>query len=629
MKSTLPFGAWPSRLTSEAVASASVRLAEPRLDVDDLYWLETRPSQQGRTTLLRRTGDGRTHEIVPSPFSVRNRVHEYGGGAFAVEDGLVVFANDADQRLYLVDGASGAAQPTALTPADGTRYADLVIDRQRKRLICVAERARSGGEPENLLVAVDLDSGEVRPLARGADFYACPRIDPTGQRLAYLSWDHPAMPWDSTHLHVADLREDGTLGRAVTVAGGVDEAISGPAWSPAGRLFFVSDRSGFCNLFRMDDEGKPACVHDKPADFAAPAWVFGLSSYAFLDEHTVLCSFQEAGLWHLGTVEVDTGRLAPVPTHLTQLGYLVGREGRTILAGGSATDEPALYAYEHGSRSLTLVHRPAALTIDEGDLARPQPITFAGRSGASAHGLVYLPCSVAYDGPAGERPPLIVVCHGGPTGSTSTALNLAIQFWTSRGFAVLDVNYRGSTGYGRTYRKALDRQWGVVDVEDCVDGARALAERGVVDGKRMAIRGSSAGGFTVLCALAFHDAFAVGASYYGVSDLEALAKDTHKFESRYLDSLVGPYPERRDLYRARSPVHAAARIACPVIFFQGDQDRVVPPDQTVRMADALASRGLEAPVHMFPGEQHGFRRKETIAAALNAELAFYRKVFAI
>jgi dipeptidyl aminopeptidase/acylaminoacyl peptidase len=631
-KASLPCGTWPSPLTAELVAGASIRLSEPRLDGEALYWLETRPAQQGRTTLLRRSPDGRMTEIVPAPFSVRNRVHEYGGGAFAVQAGVLVFANDADQRLYRLDvGDAGPTQPLAITPADGTRYGDLTLHQSGNRLLCVVERARAGTEPENFLASVDLASGEVHALARGADFYACPRLAPDGTHLAYLSWDHPAMPWDACRLHLVRLGSDGAPveATATVVAGQVDEAIFQPTWSPAGRLHFISDRAGFSNLYRVAADGAITCVCTLAADFAAPPWVLGLSTYAFLDETTVLCSYQRAGLWHLATLRVDEGRLDTLDTPLTQTSYVVAGGGHAVVVAGSPDEELGLHGFDPATRALSLIHRPSAHALVAEDLAYPQPLAFTSAGNATAHALLYPPSSARYQAREGERPPLIVICHGGPTGSASTALNPGIQFWTSRGFAVLDVNYRGSTGYGRAYRKALDGQWGVVDVEDCVAGARTLAERGIVDGKRMAIRGSSAGGFTVLCALAFHDVFAAGASHYGVSDLEALAKDTHKFESRYLDTLVGPYPERRDLYLARSPLFAAARIACPVIFFQGQDDRVVPPDQTERMTSALRARGLLAPMLLFPGEQHGFRRKETITAALEAELDFYREVFAI
>jgi dipeptidyl aminopeptidase/acylaminoacyl peptidase len=624
------FGAWPSPLTAEAVAEGSVRLGGLALDGDDVYWAESRASEQGRLALLRKREGGDVEEIVRAPHSVRTRVHEYGGGAFAVEAGVVIFANDADQRLYRIDTTLPAPwQAEALTPPQATRYADLQIDRRLGRVVCVAERNRAGGEPENFIAGVSLASGEVRVLVRGADFYAFPRMNPAGTRLAFLTWNHPAMPWDACELHVAEIGADGSLAPSVKVAGGAGESIFQPAWSPAGVLTFASDRSGFSNLYRVSSDGAAVCVCAAEAEFATPLWVFGLSTYAWLDGSTIACIFQKSGFWHLATLASETGRLDAVATDLTELGTVFAHGGRALFVGGSAAHAPALYSLWAKSREVKLFHCPAPDAVTADAIAHPSAVSFPTEGGATAYGLLYLPQSPDCEAMPDERPPLLVICHGGPTASTSTALNLNVQFWTSRGFAVLDVNYRGSTGYGRAYRKALDGQWGKADVEDCLAGARMLAAQGLVDGKRMAIRGSSAGGFTVLCALAFHDVFAAGASYYGVSDLEALAQDTHKFESHYLESLVGPYPQRRDIYYARSPIHAAERLSCPVIFFQGLQDRVVPPAQAENMVAALKSRGLAAPLVIFPDEQHGFRRKESICRALSAELAFYRDVFGI
>jgi len=620
-----PYGAWPSPLSAEAVAAGSVRLSGLWLDGADLYWTESRPLEQGRLTLLCKRGAGPVRELVPAPYSVRSRVHEYGGGAFAARNGLVIFANDSDQRLY----RAGPTGPTPLTAPGPDRYADLQFDHRRDRLLCVVERARDGGEAENFLAAVALATGEVTPLRRGADFYAFPRLDPAGQRLAFLCWNHPAMPWDACELQVAGIRADGSLATPIKVTGGEGEAIFQPGWSPKGELTFVSDRSGFSNLYRLGPDGAVTCMCEMAADFAAPLWVFGLSTSAWLDERNLACLLQQSGFWRLGTLDSATGRLEFVDTDLTELGPIFAAEGRAVFVGGSANQASAIHAFEGKTRAVRLLHRPAGVPLAPEIVARPRAFDFPTAGNVTAHGLLYLPHNPGYEGLPGQRPPLLVLCHGGPTASTSTALHPSIQFWTSRGFAVLDVNYRGSTGYGRAYRKLLDGQWGVADVEDCVAGATALAEAGVVDGGRMAIRGSSAGGYTVLCALAFHDVFAAGASYYGVCDLAALAADTHKFESRYLDSLVGPYPACRDLFRARSPLFAASALSCPVIFFHGEQDRVVPKAQAEAMAGALRRRGLAAPVRLFPDEQHGFRRKESIRAALTAELEFYRQVFDI
>jgi dipeptidyl aminopeptidase/acylaminoacyl peptidase len=629
VKQARPCGSWPSPIGPDTVAGGSVRLGGIGLDDADreaVYWLESRSAEQGRLTLLRSRG-GRVEELLRAPFSVRNRVHEYGGGAFAVAEGVVIFCNDSDQQLYRLDTNAPSARPEQLTACPGTRFADLQIDGAHDRLICVAERARADREPENLLVQVSLASGAVTDLVAGADFYAFPRLHPGGSKLAYLCWNHPAMPWDSCELHVAELGPDGYPSRDVRIAGGAAESIFQPSWSPEGLLHFVSDRNGYGNLYRVSDDGAAVCVCPMEAEFATPLWVFGLSTYAWLDQGTLACVYQKDGFWHLGRLATGTGRLDQVTTELTELGLLFAGGDRAVFVGGSPAKEPAIYRFD-GER-IQLLHAPAGHRMGEDTVSLPRPIDFPTSAGGTAHGLYYPPTSPCYEPLPEEKPPLLVISHGGPTGATSTALSLTIQFWTSRGFGILDVNYRGSTGYGRAYRKMLDGNWGVFDVEDCVAGARALAAQGWVDGTRMAIRGSSAGGLTVLCALAFHDVFSAGASYYGVCDLVGLATDTHKFESRYLDSLIGPYPERADLYRSRSPVYAADRIACPVIFFQGTEDRVVPPAQAEAMVLALRQRGLEAPLFLFPGEQHGFRRRETVIAALGAELDFYRKVFGI
>lgn len=621
----LAAGAWPSSLGAEVVAAASSRLGGLRADGDDVYFTETRPREGGRVALLRLRPGSPVEEVVPAPLSVRSRVHEYGGGAYTVHRGLLVFSNDADQRLYRLE--PGGAVP--LTPAGAGRFADLELDPRRNRVLCVLERPRDPGEPENLLAAVPLDGGPPVPLERGADFYASPRLDPTGERLAFLRWHHPRMPWDGCELRLAELDAGGTPSATTTVAGGPDEAIFQPGWSPRGELLYVSDRSGFSNLYRLDARDGAVALCPMPADLASPAWVFGLSTCAWLDETHLACLYQRSGLWHLGLLETGSDRLAPVETDLTELGMVVAGTGGVAFAGASAAEPMALFQLDRATHAIRRLHRPAGAGLAPESISRPRPFDFPTTGGVTAHALFYPPHHPDFEPLPDERPPLLVICHGGPTASASTALNLGLQFWTSRGFAVLDVNYRGSTGYGRAYRKLLDGQWGVADVEDCVAGATALARAGLVDGKRMAIRGSSAGGLTVLGALAFHQVFAAGASYYGVCDLEALATDTHKFESRYLESLVGPYPAHRDRYRARSPLHAAASIRCPVIFFHGEEDRVVPAAQAHAMATALRERGLPAPLLLFPDEQHGFRREETVRACLTAELAFYQQVFGI
>jgi dipeptidyl aminopeptidase/acylaminoacyl peptidase len=628
--SVAPFGAWASPITAALAASGIVRLTGVALDGDDVYWNEGRPAEGGRNVVVRRQASGAVADATPPPFNVRSRVHEYGGGAFAVRDGVLFFVHDADQRIWRLD-SDGGLRP--LTPDRAGRHADLVLDPVRPRLICVREEHPPAGaaraEPRNTVVAISLTGGEAEVLAAGADFYSGLTFDAAGRRLAYLSWDHPRMPWQGTELWVAPLDADGRPGPAERVAGGPTESVAQPAFSPDGVLHFVSDRHGWWNIYR---QGPRACepVWQDEGEFAAPLWSFGMASYGWVDRSTIAAAYHRDGMWHLAAINTDMdgdGALVPIASPLTEIAHLRAAGGRAVFVGASPSEAPAIWQLRGGE--LSRLHSPSAPVVAPELVSQPRPIAFATGGGATAHALHYPPTNPEWRAPGGERPPLIVMSHGGPTMVTSTALSLALQFWTSRGFAVLDVNYRGSTGYGRAYREALDGQWGIADVEDCVAGARHLCAAGLADPARLAIRGSSAGGYTTLAALTFTDVFGAGASYYGIGDLEALARDTHKFESHYLDTLIGPYPDRADLYRARSPLYHVDGLRCPVIFFQGLEDRVVPPAQAEGMVAALTAKGIEAPYLPFPGEQHGFRRAETVATALEAELAFYRRVLSL
>ena len=622
-----PYGAWKSPLTSALIAARAVRLEAPRFDGPDLYWIEGRPSEGGRNVIVRRAADGDRRDVLPAPFNARTRVHEYGGGAYTVHQGVLYFSNFSDQRLYRLP-PGGAPQP--LTPALPLRYADGVVDAARGLLFCVREDHRAAGqEARNTLVRLPL-TGEVTEglvIAEGYDFYAAPRLNPEGDRLAWLCWNHPNMPWDGCELWLADVRPDGDLTNARCVAGGEEESIFQPTWGPDGRLYFVSDRTGWWNLYRLEgNAARP--LQPMEAEFGQPQWVFGQSTFVFPDAHTLLCSYEREGTDHLGKLDLRTLTFETLPLPYSSLGQLTsGPAERVALLTGSPTEVTTLQLFDLTTGASTPIRRSTELTLDPGYLAIPEALTFPTSNGLVAHAFFYRPQNRDFAAPEGERPPLLVLSHGGPTGAASSALNLSIQYWTSRGFAVLDVNYGGSTGYGRAYRQRLNGNWGVVDVEDCINGARYLVERGEVDGARLAIRGGSAGGYTTLCALTFHKVFAAGASHYGIGDAEALARDTHKFESRYLDRLIGPYPERADLYRARSPIHFTDRLACPVIFFQGSEDPVVPPNQAEAMVAALKEKGIPVAYVSFEGEQHGFRRAENIQRALDAELYFYSRIF--
>jgi dipeptidyl aminopeptidase/acylaminoacyl peptidase len=608
------------------VAQAAARPGNPRVDGDTLYWLEARPAEGGRFVVVRQGPAGGPRDLTPPGFNVRSRVHEYGGGAYTVFAGTVYFVNQSDQQVYR-QGATPA--PSPLTAPGPRRYADLVVDAPRRRLVCVAEEHAPGAEPRAALVTVPLDaSGDDpgRTLASGADFFASPRLSADGARLAWLTWDHPDMPWDATRLWVARFAPDGGLHAPRLVAGGPGESVFQPEWGPDGSLYFISDRSGWWNLYRWRD-GAVVALAPMEAEFGLPQWVFGMSTYAVLSDGTLACAFARDGTWHLARLDPGLQTLREVPTGYTVLGDLAADGLSVVATAAGPTDGPALVRIAPGSGRCETLQPGAGVLLTAEWVAPALPLAFPTGDATDGHALLYLPRNPAFTAPVAERPPLLVRCHGGPTAAATPAYDPLVQFWTTRGLAFLDVNYAGSTGYGRAHRRRLEGRWGVADVDDCVAAARHLAALGQVDAARLAIRGSSAGGFTALCALAFRDVFRAGAVYYGVSDLESLARDTHKFESRYLDRLIGPYPETAETYRARSPLRHAHRITAPVLFFQGLEDRVVPPDQTERMVAALKASGTPVTYLAFPNEAHGFRQAQSIAAALEAELGFYGEVF--
>lgn len=622
-----PCGGWSSPITSDLIVTGTIGLGGVQLDGDDIYWLEHRPAEAGRYVLVRRTPDGERSDLTPAPWNVRTRVHEYGGGAYTVEGGQVLYANFADQRWY-EHQAEGEPRPVS---DEGYRHADAVIDRIRGRLVCVQEDHTDDFEPVNRLVSLDLvGGGPMQVLAEGNDFYAAPRISPDGSRVTYLTWKHPDMPWDATELWVVHIENFGAPGVAECVAGqGGGESVCDPRWSPDGTLYFISDRSGWWNLYRWKDgQAEPVCARE--AEFTRPHWVFGGSPYAFVSAQQMVCSWSQKGLWRLGLLDLTSGDLEEIPTEFTSITSLRATATHAVFAAASPTELGVLVRLDLATKEQEVLRRASSLEVDPACFSLPEPIEFPTElegEEVTAHALYYAPRNPAHTVPAGERPPLLVLSHGGPTSAASSSLRLDIQFWTSRGFAVVDVNYGGSSGYGRAYRQRLEGRWGIVDMRDCAQAATYLVERGEVDGERLAIRGGSAGGYTTLCALTFLDTFQAGASHFGVSDLEALARDTHKFESRYLDRLIGPYPERADLYRARSPIHATDELSCPVIILQGLEDEVVPPSQAEVMVEALRAKGIPVAYVPFEGEQHGFRKAENIKRALEAELYFYAKVF--
>jgi len=631
-----PCGAWRSPISARLLAEQTVGLGQLRVDGDDLYWLEVRPSDAGRSVLVRRAADGSRADITAAPHNVRTRVHEYGGGAYAVRGGTVWYSNMADGRLHRRDRHDAVAQP--ITPEAKLRYADLCVDAPRDRLVCVREdhehlaRSTTPGhgdrppEPQNTIVAVPARGGEQRVLVQGADFYAAPRLDPAGERICWLSWNHPDMPWDGCELWVARIDADGMPSGAQRVAGGREESICQPEWSPDGVLHFVSDRGGWWNLYRVVD-GEVEALTAEHAEFGAPMWQLGYSQYAFVDASRIACLFTRNGIMRLATLDISSRTLAEVPAPYTHASLSLGvSRGRAVMVAASPQQAHAVVEVDLDSGATTVLRAAVQVDLDEAYISVPQPVEFPTADGQTAYALYYAPTNPEHSLPDGERPPLLVRTHGGPTAQAVAALDLEVQFWTSRGIGFLDVDYGGSSGYGREYRRRLDGRWGVVDVDDCVAGALHLARQGLADPERLLIDGGSAGGYTTLCVLTFRDAFAAGASYFGVADLAGLAEDTHKFESRYLDRLVGPYPAMRRLYDERSPIHHADRLARPVILFQGLDDRVVPPNQAEAMFAAMRERGVPCAYVAFEGEDHGFRRADSIVRSHEGELYFYSRV---
>jgi dipeptidyl aminopeptidase/acylaminoacyl peptidase len=675
---TAPFGSWATPLTSEVVVAAAVRLGEVRVDGGDVVWAEGRPAEGGRTQLVRRRADGTTQELLPEGVNARTAVHEYGGAAWWVCDGVVWFTDWADQRLYRLD-PGGAPVPLTPEPARprGDRYADGEPTPDGTRIVCVRERhlapdALTGEPPSGGNASLDtttvhnevviLDAavpegaeGPAEPevLVTGPDFVAAPRLSPDGSTLAWLQWDHPAMPWDAAQLVVRDL----ATGEETVVAGGPGESVSEPQWRPDGSLWFLSDRTDWWNLYRWEPGTDIAAVVRVDADIGVPAWTFGTARYAVLDDGRVVVARWRDGFDGLAVRGPDGG-VTDLDLPFTGVSAVVAAGADTVVVvAGSPTAEPGVHRVELGvepedaaergpthrqtrqgaeptaSRParVTTLRPPRDLDLDPGYLSVPELVRFPSVDGAdtprTGYALFYPPANPRFRGPADERPPLLVVIHGGPTSKAVPVLAVGVQYWTSRGFAVVDVDYGGSSGYGRPYRELLRDSWGVVDVADCLAAARTLAQRDRVDPQRLCIRGGSAGGYTTLAALAREDTpFAAGADHFGVADLEALARDTHKFESRYLDGLVGPYPAEREVYVERSPITHVDRFTRPLIVLQGAEDAVVPPAQSEAIVAALRHKGVPVAYLLFDGEQHGFRRAENVRRALDAELSFYAQV---
>ncbi len=618
-----PYGSWRSPISAEMLVQGAVRFGDTSLDGDTMYWVESRPQEEGRHVVVRRSAIGQIEDVLPPPFSARTLVHEYGGGALMVSGGTVFFTNYADQRIWRMKPGEA---PQPLTGEGRLRFADFVHDAARNRLIAVCEdHTTSDSDPAVRIVAVSLADGKVETLVEGADFYSNPRISPDGRQLAWLSWNHPNLPWDGTELHVASLADDGSVGAPRKVAGGRDESIFQPSWSPDGTLYFVSDRTNWWNLYAERD-GDIVAILLMEAEFGVPQWVFGMTTYGFAADGQLVARYTQGGTWNVLRINPRSGEHTRLDLPYSTVSDIHVAGDRAFVTAASPTELEALVEIELATGDTHVLRRSSPIEPDRAYTSAPEAIEFPTDGGKTAHAFYYPPVNRDFCGPDGEAPPLLVFIHGGPTSATAAQFRLSTQYWSSRGFAVCDVNYGGSTGFGRDYRNRLRGAWGVVDVADAINAARYLAKSGKADPRKLLIRGGSAGGYTTLACLAFSDVFRCGASHFGVSDLVLLLEAPHKFESRYLDLLIGPYPQEEKRYRERSPIFHLDGFDRPVILLHGLEDKVVPPNQAEVILESLKKRGVPVAYVPFAGEQHGFRKAENIIRAHEAEIYFYSRI---
>ncbi len=639
-------GSWDSPISAQMVTDSSPNLNFLKSHDNKLYWVEGRPWDNGRNVIMCRFEDGTVCDVLPAPFSHLSRVHEYGGCAYVVHSNSLYFVNAADQRIYQINLNSGEC-PLPITKDDKWRYADIIIDNRSNRLIAVGESHNERKDPENVIVAIGLDRfdqtfSKTEILVSGSDFFAYPRLSPSGNELCWLQWQHPNMPWDQSELVMADLTNY-ELTNARNIISNPNESLMQPHWAPNGDLYVISDRSNWWNIYKIipgNADGKYDLrpLMEMDAEFCAPLWQLGATYFDFIDSNTIACLFTKGGLWHVALLDTIGSEIKEIKTEFDSLHSISILDGQLSCVASNFSCAPRILTipFRNIPEVISAVYIPcsgikkiatSAVHLDSQNFSKPKSIWFKSNDKALVHGFLYSPAIAKYRIPEDTLPPVIIMCHGGPTGATGTSLNLKIQFWTSRGFSVFDINYRGSSGFGRKYRQSLSGAWGIADVEDAKFAVFHLIKSGLVNSNQCIIRGSSAGGFTVLATLTFTDTFNVGACYYGISDLEALTKDTHKFESYYLEDLIGPYPFEREKYMQRSPINYIDQLNCPVVFFQGSQDKVVPPDQAKKMVEALEKRNIYHKHVEYVNEGHGFRKAANIVHALETELAFYLEVF--
>ncbi len=617
----LPFGSWKSPITTDLIVQESLSFQEMALFENTLYYTELRPSEKGRVALIQQLPNGKLVDLVPE-MSIRNRVHEYGGAALTIGGGNLFFTNDKDKKFYTLNKQG---QPVVLIQDESKRFADGTVTPDGKTIVLVCEEHQEDGKVINSLVKYE--DGVLTKIASGHDFYASPRFSKDGTKLAFMTWDFPNMPWDGSTLWMCTVLKEGTLSKPEKIAGGKAESICQVQWSPDQQLYFASDRTGFWNLYRVNKDGKVESLYEVEAEFGLPAWVFGRPTYTFFpykQTWALACAYTIKGMDHLGLLYPDEKKLEKLDLPFTYVQNLCFGNEKLYFFGASPQMPISVIALDLKSQKYQVIKPSFKAKIDPSYISLPEELIYPSEKTNKGYAFYYPPKNPDFTSKG--APPLLVRAHGGPNSRSYAALNLELLYWTSRGFGVVDVNYGGSSGYGRAYLQRLYGKWGILDVDDCISAAKQLVSQGKADDQKLLIKGGSAGGYTTLCALTFHHLFKAGTSLFGISDLELLVHDGHKFESHYSDQLVAPYPEGKKIYIERSPIYHIERMKEPVLLLQGKEDKVVPPNQSILIFEALKKRKVPVSLLLFDGEQHGFRMASSIKKALDSELYFYSKI---